>query len=151
MIILRTFSKKNKESKGGGRKLSEYDSHRGLGRSFLLGGPGGAAGAYLTKEEADKLAAEGKNDREIINRVADSGTKKGALIGAGLGAAAGAAGGRLLGNAIGLKGYGAQKAVTGAITGGAWGALGGRLGAKKNARVRLAKERADRLRDEYER
>ena len=123
----RLFSTKD-TTKSKSRDISRVDSHRGLGRSLLLGGPGGAVGAYLTKDEATKLAKEGKSDEEIVNAVGKSGLKKGAAINAGLGALSGVQGG--------VKG-----ALAGAGGAAISGGIGGLLGARKNAKTRLRKYR----------
>lgn len=115
-------------------KLSNIESHRGLGRSLALGGFGGAVGGYLGKREADKLDRQGKSDEEIIEGASEKGGKIGAIAGALQNGAISAAANRSLG--MGLVG-----AASGAVGGG----LGGYLGARKNTKKRLSERR--RLRE----
>lgn len=92
-------------------KLSEINSHRGLGRSILLGGgimPGAIAG-YVGKKAAEEADEQGLSDWEIKKAATNKGAKAGGL-GSGL-------------------------------SGAAIGALGGYLGAEKNTRTRLKKRR----------
>lgn len=146
MIIVRqgTFSKVEKENekkKKSRIKLSDIESHRGLGRSYLLGHIPGAIGGYVSKGVADDADAEGLSDKEITKKA----SKAGALVGGGTGTALGLAGG--LKSAEVLRRHGAlnnkyAKAawIAGStIASGAGGALGGYMGAKKNAKTRLNK------------
>ena len=121
--------------------LEDVNSHRGLGRSIILGaGPGGAIGGYVGKKAADKADKEGKSDREIKEIAGKSGAKYGAAAGAGIGLANAArraafAGKGNVGRAL-LYGTGAA-AVLGGL-----GALGGYAGARKNTKKRLEKRAA---------
>lgn len=120
--------RKKRSEKRKGRKLE--DSHRGLGRSLILGGViPGAIGAYTTKQQAEDDFREGYSEDEIVKRAGIRGAKRGAIAGGALGVAGGLAS-RNIGMAA-LSGAG----------GAAWGALGAHLGAKKNARVRLEKSK----------
>ena len=138
------------EERAEARKGKELqDSHRGLGRSLILGGPAGAAGAYMTKGKVDEDYAAGKSEKEIVSNA----SKRGALGGAGIGAGV-ALGSGLVNykkNVAALTSLGADRTIAGKITkaaipigvaaGAGLGALGGSLGAKKNARTRLRKDR----------
>ena len=121
--------------------LEDVNSHRGLGRSIILGaGPGGAIGGYVGKKAADKADKEGKSDREIKEIAGKSGAKYGAIAGAGIGLAnatrrAALAGKGNVGRAL-LYGVGDTAVLSG------FGALGGHLGAKKNTSRRLEKRAA---------
>lgn len=119
------------------RGLRLQDSHRGLGRSLLLGGPEGAYGAYISKGGVDEDYENGLSEAEIVNNAANRGAKWGAGIGGGFGLLGGTAKAainpRNPRNAIAPITYGSY----GAIGGG----LGGYFGAKKNARTRLDKPR----------
>lgn len=118
MIVKRIRFYSDGEKKEKRIKLSDIESHRGLGRSLLLGGLQGAVGGYAGKNEADKADEEGASDSEIIRRAGKKGLKIGAATGAGLGTLAG-----------------------GTMLGAGTGALGGHLGAKKNARTRTERRR----------
>lgn len=109
--------KKNKIS------LDKVDSHRGLGRSLLIGGVPGALGAYTGKSAANKADKEGKSDEEIVEAASKRGRKAGAILAGAVGAAGAAP--QL------IKVYGGKK--------GALGAAAGHFGAKKNAKERLKK------------
>lgn len=107
-------------------RLGDIHSHRGLGRSLIIGGPSGAIGGYIGKLKAEDLDDEGKEDHEIIKGA----SKTAAKVGAGLGAAEGLASfGR----------YGAGPAVLGSVVGAGRGAAGSYLGARKNAEDRTMK------------
>lgn len=145
------------------------DSHRGLGRSLVLGGLEGALGAYGTKDQVDEDYRKGLSEEDIISNAGRSGRNKGALIGGVTGAAAGGGLGYLLGKSANMGGdeliemlngketaeskflknlspkkaalLGAGVLGTGvALRGG----LGGYFGAKKNARERLDLPRVER-------
>ena len=134
----RIFSVKDEEEEEKPKKrskLSNYDSHRGLGRSAILGGLGGMIGGYASKKEADKADREGKSDEEIV----EAATKKGRRIGAIAGGATGALAGANYLAALGKKGIIPALGATAGAAG--WGALGGHLGAKKNAKERLKKRK----------
>lgn len=140
MIVKRIRFYSDGEKKGKRIKLSDIESHRGLGRSFLLGGFQGAVGGYAGKKEADKADEEGASDSEIIRRAGKKGLKIGAATGAGLGAISylpyAAAASSPIGGAKGIA------AGLGTLAGGTMlGALGGHLGAKKNARTRTERRR----------
>lgn len=131
--------------------MEDVESHRGLGRSLIVGlpsGPGGAVGAFLGKKKADKLDAEGKSDKEILKGA----TKHAAAAGAGIGA--GLVGGKMISDAIILPKGMKKAAVVGKIvplaaaTG--FGALGGYLGAKKNTKTRLEKRKYRKIDDDDE-
>ena len=140
---IRLYSKNDDEGKNKKRKvyLEDVNSHRGLGRSIILGaGPGGAIGGYFGKKAADKADREGKSDREIKEIAGKSGAKYGAAAGAGIGLANAArravfAGKGNVGRAL-LYGAG-NAAVFGGL-----GALGGYAGARKNTSRRLEKRAA---------
>lgn len=143
------FSDEERAKERKGRKLE--NSHRGLGRSIILGGGvPGAGGAYLAKKGMDKDWEEGKSEKEIVSNA----TKKGAATGAAIGAlGTGISGALLRKRAIGnLTAMGATASVAkklanrniaSSIAGSAaLGALGAGLGARKNAKSRLEKTRA---------
>lgn len=121
--------------------LSKVDSHRGLGRSLLIGGPVGAIGAYTGKGAADKADREGKSDEDIVRAA----SKRGRLVGAGLGAVAGAGAAAAGAGTELLKKANPKLAKSALITAGSLGALNGAVlggaaghfGAKKNARERV--------------
>lgn len=73
-------------------KLSDYETGRGYGRAYLLGGISGAAGRYAGAKEAEKLSDEGYADDEVLSRSTKKGRRVGALTGLGIGAGASAAG-----------------------------------------------------------
>lgn len=129
-IIKRFSSEEERAARKAKRKGIELeDSHRGLGRSLILGGgPGGAAGAYLTKSKAERDWEEGESEERIVKNAGNRGIKYGAGIGAGVGLLSGG--------------------VPGVVGGATLGALGGYLGARKNAKTRLAKTRAKMRRDD---
>lgn len=140
----RIFSVKDEEEEEKPKKrskLSNYDSHRGLGRSVILGGLGGAIGGYASKEAADKADREGKSDEEIVEAATKKGRRIGAIAGGATGALAGA-------NYLALGKKGIIPALGATVGGTGLGALGGHLGAKKNAKERLKKRKlADSDRD----
>lgn len=82
MIVKRIRFYSDGEKKEKRIKLSDIESHRGLGRSLLLGGLQGAVGGYAGKNEADKADEEGASDSEIIRRAGKKGLKIGAATGA---------------------------------------------------------------------
>ena len=130
----RIFSKKNKKKRER-VDLEDVESHRGLGRSLLIGGLPGAVGAYTGKDAANKAAKEGKSDEEVVKAA----SKRGRNVGAALGAAG------TLAAIPSLKYLPKKKAIAlGALAAagnvGA-GALAGHLGAKKNTEDRLKKSR----------
>lgn len=144
MIVKRIRFYSDGEKKEKRIKLSDIESHRGLGRSLLLGGFQGAVGGYAGKNEADKADEEGASDSEIIRRAGKKGLKIGAATGAGLGAISylpyAAAASSHIGGAKGIAtGLGTLAGST-MLSAGA-GALGGHLGAKKNARTRTERRR----------
>lgn len=143
MIVKRIRFYSDGEKKEKKIKLSDIQSHRGLGRSLFIGGLHGAVGGLAGKNEADIADEEGASDTEIIRRASKKGAKVGGAVGAGMGAAssipyviAGAKGGGIKGAAFGLGSMAGLTAI-----GGAQGALGGYLGANKNARKRTEKRR----------
>lgn len=145
MIVKRIRFYSDREKKEKRIKLSDIESHRGLGRSLLLGGLQGAVGGYAGKNEADKADEEGASDSEIIRRAGKKGLKIGAATGAGLGAisylpyaslASSCAGGGAKGIAAGIGTLAGGTMLSSGV-----GALGGHLGAKKNARTRTEKRR----------
>lgn len=143
MIVKRIRFYSDGEKKEKRIKLSDIQSHRGLGRSLFFGGLHGAVGGLAGKNEADVADEEGASDAEIIRRASKKGAKVGGAVGAGMGAAssipyiiaAGSHGG-VKGAALGVGSAAGLTAV-----GAAQGALGGYLGAKKNARKRTEKRR----------
>lgn len=143
MIVKRIRFYSDGEKKEKRIKLSDIQSHRGLGRSLFLGGLHGAVGGLAGKNEADVADEEGASDAEIIRRASKKGAKVGGAVGAGTGAAfsiphiiaAGSHGG-VKGAALGVGSAAGLTAV-----GAAQGALGGYLGANKNARKRTEKRR----------
>lgn len=143
MIVKRIRFYSDGEKKEKRIKLSDIESHRGLGRSLLLGGFQGAVGGYAGKNEADKADEEGASDSEIIRRAGKKGLKIGAATGAGLGAISylpyAAASSRIGGAKNIAAGLGAL--AGGTMLGAGAGALGGHLGAKKNARTRTERRR----------
>lgn len=144
MIVKRIRFYSDGESKKKKIKLSDIESHRGLGRSLFLGGLQGAVGGYAGKNEADAADEEGASDSEIIRRAGKKGLKVGAATGAGLGAVSylpyAAVAGKSLGGAKGVA-AGLGTLAGGSLLGAGAGALGGHLGAKKNARTRIEKRR----------
>lgn len=122
--------RKERAKKREGKHLG--DSHRGLGRSVILGGLGGTLGAYTTKEDAEADYKKGYSEGEIVRRASKRGGKRGAILGAGIGAASGLASAAITKNPSGLLYIPANAA---------FGYLGGSLGAKKNAKTRLADKR----------
>lgn len=143
MIVKRIRFYSDGEKKEKRIKLSDIQSHRGLGRSLFFGGLHGAVGGLAGKNEADFADEEGASDAEIIRRASKKGAKVGGAVGAGMGAAssipyiiaAGSHGG-VKGAALGVGSAAGLTAV-----GAAQGALGGYLGANKNARKRTEKRR----------
>lgn len=144
MIVKRIRFYSDGEKKEKRIKLSDIESHRGLGRSFLLGGFQGAVGGYAGKNEADKADEEGASDSEIIRRAGKKGLKIGAATGAGLGAISylpyAAVASSHIGGAKGIA-AGLGTLAGGTMLGAGAGALGGHLGAKKNARTRTERRR----------
>lgn len=122
--------------------LEDVNSHRGLGRSIILGaGIPGAVGGFVGKKKADEADREGKSDREIKEIAGKTGAKTGALVGGALGLA-----NTLSGAAGSPKGYVGRSIAygLGATAGlGGLGALGGYLGARKNTSRRLEKRAAE--------
>lgn len=149
MIVKRIRFYSDGESKKKRIKLSEINSHRGLGRSILLGGgimPGAIAG-YVGKKAAEEADEQGLSDWEIKKAATNKGAKAGALLGGGLGLATGLSSSAAVARAtkeLGIKG-GTATALAGGLgaglSGAAIGALGGYLGAEKNTRTRLKKRR----------
>lgn len=143
MIVKRIRFYSDGEKKEKRIKLSDIQSHRGLGRSLFFGGLHGAVGGLAGKNEADVADEEGASDAEIIRRASKKGAKVGGAVGAGMGAAssipyiiaAGSHGG-VKGAALGVGSAAGLTAVSAAQ-----GALGGYLGANKNARKRTEKRR----------
>ena len=125
VIRYKTFSDKGKDRPA----LSTVNSHRGLGRSFLLGDMTGAAGGLAGKMKADDLDAMGMTDEAIIRRS----SKHAAKVGSALGAAKGAAVGALASGPVGI--------IPGAVAGGIFSGAGAYLGAKKNAQTRIKKRK----------
>lgn len=143
MIVKRIRFYSDGEKKEKRVKLSDIQSHRGLGRSLFFGGLHGAVGGLAGKKEAVVADEEGASDAEIIRRASKKGAKVGGAVGAGMGAASSipyiiAAGyhGGAKGAALGVGSAAGLTAV-----GAAQGALGGYLGANKNARKRTEKRR----------
>lgn len=148
MIVKRIKLYSEKEEKRVKRiKLSEINSHRGLGRSLLLGGGPGAVAGYVGKKAAENADEQGLSDHEIKKAASTKGAKAGALLGGTVGVACGlknAALSQRVAKHLGVK-RGAGTALAGAVgtglSGAAVGALGGYLGAEKNTRTRLKKRR----------
>ena len=161
--------KSDKEERGERKKRAEKrerkelkNSHRGLGRSIILGGVlPGAIGAYTTKDDTDKDYKKGYSNEDIIERAGKRGAKRGAIIGAGTGLAS-ATGGVLLANGISdrlapkMAEYGLQapkfrisgmKMARNTAVAAGLGALGSYLGAKKNAKSRLQKTEKNKKKD----
>ena len=86
MIIKRIRFYSDGEKKERRIKLSDIQSHRGLGRSLFFGGLHGALGGLAGKNEADIADKEGASDAEIIRRASKKGAKTGGAIGGYLGA-----------------------------------------------------------------
>lgn len=130
----RYYSEKKKKKKNK-ISLDKVDSHRGLGRSLLIGGVPGALGAYTGKSAANKADKEGKSDEEIVEAASKKGRKAGAILG-------GAAGTIYAAPQL-IKVYGGKKGALGAAAAGAlsagFGAAAGHFGAKKNTKERLKK------------
>ena len=126
--------RKERAEKRKGRELK--NSHRGLGRSLIIGGTlPGAIGAYTTKSDTEADYKKGYSEEDIIRRAGERGAKRGAIVGGALGLAGSAASAHILGpKALAM-------APLSAAGGAALGALGSHLGAKKNAKVRLHKSR----------
>ena len=134
MIVKRIRFYSDGESKKKRIRLSEIKSHRGLGRSMLLGGgimPGAIAG-YVGKKAAEEADEQGLSDWEIKKAATNKGAKAGALLGGGLGLATGLSSSAAVARAAKELG----------IKGGTATALAGGLGAEKNTRTRLKKRRA---------
>lgn len=149
MIVKRIRFYSDGESKKKRIKLSEINSHRGLGRSMLLGGgimPGAIAG-YVGKKAAEEADEQGLSDYEIKKAASTKGAKAGAMLGGGLGLASGLSSAALsqrIAKQLGVKGGTAAALASAAgagLSGAAVGALGGYLGAEKNTRTRLKKRR----------
>lgn len=169
MIILeRLFSKRNKEKKDKRNRiaLEDVNSHRGLGRSAILGALApGMIGGYVGKKAANKADKEGKSDEEILKKAQKTGAIGGAIPGVALGAGTSLVGSHVYNkygpkivdtinaalkdqgydddvnikfNKLG-KGSRAKKALIAAGLAGGFGALGGYLGARKNTKKRLEK------------
>ena len=143
MIVKRIRFYSDGEKKERRIKLSDIQSHRGLGRSLFFGGLQGALGGLAEKNEADIADKEGASDAEIIRRASKKGAKTGGAIGAGLGATTSIPYAISLGAHGGVKGaaLGLGSALGATAVGGAHGAIGGYLGANKNARKRTEKRR----------
>lgn len=139
--------KKDKSKKKKRRALEDVESHRGLGRSILLGGPSpaGALGGFLGKKKADQLDKEGKSDKEILEGASKHGAKMGAGVGAGL--IAGKAIGEAIASPKGMKKLAISGNIVPAAVVGGFGALGGYLGAKKNTKTRLEKRKYRKVED----
>ena len=134
-VALFSEVKKNKNKKNR-IELRHINSHRGLGRSFILGGgPAGSISAYIGKKKAESLDSEGASDAEIIDKSA----KHAAKAGAALGALSTVAGG-LTGAAVNGR-RGAIRGVGSGLTLGTLATLGGYLGARKNAEARIDKRK----------
>lgn len=131
------FSEKKKEEKKK-VKLRDIDSHRGLGRSYFLGGAQGAIGGYLGKKKAEELDDQGASDEEIIKESGRYGGKTGAIGGAITGGLSAAQIAAIPGLSKRAK---AGIAASALATSTGLGYLGGRLGAEKNARTRTEKRR----------
>lgn len=138
-------------------RLEDIESHRGLGRSILLGGGiggGGMIGGYLSKEKADDLDREGKSDGDIKRGATRHGRNTGAIAGALIGGLGAAASASLINKSSIYRSLGIKAAhpfisgAQGAVSGGLIGALGGHLGAKKNVEKRLAKRKELEGRDD---
>lgn len=118
------------------------NSHRGLGRSLLVGGLSSALAAHSTKKDVDRDVNEGYSDEEVVRRAKKRGTRRGGLLGGIIGGITGGLKGFLAGGPLG--------ALAGAAIGGATAAgitaLGARWGAGKNARSRLEKARVGQSR-----
>lgn len=144
MIVKRIRFYSDGEKKEKRIKLSDIKSHRGLGRSLLLGSLQGAVGGYAGKNEAEKADEEGASDSEIIRRAGKKGLKVGAATGAGIGALSYlpcvVATSSHIGGAKGIA-AGLGTLAGGTMFGAGAGALGGHLGAKKNARARTDRRR----------
>ena len=144
MIVKRIRFYSDGEKKEKRIKLSDIESHRGLGRSLLLGGFQGALGGYAGKNEAEKADEEGASDSEIIRRASKKGLKVGAATGAAIGALSylpyAASASSRAGGAKGIA-AGIGTLAGGTMIGSGSGALGGHLGAKKNAITRTEKRR----------
>lgn len=125
-----TYSEEENSNK---TSLSKVKSHRGLGRSLLIGN-GGFVGGYASKKAANRADAMGKSDYEIEQAAKKTGTRVGAAAGAALGVA-GALMGKKTRNVKGVLSLG----IGGSLASG----VSGRLGAKKNVRTRL-RDRARR-------
>ena len=124
-------SRKETAAKRKGESLQ--DSHRGLGRSLILGGASGAIGAYMTKEKVDEDYDEGYDEDEIKSRAGKRGAKYGAALGAGL-ATLTNSGALIRGNSkTRAMALGGVAGMTGL------GALGGHLGARKNAKEEIGR------------
>jgi hypothetical protein len=138
----RMFSKDSEKKKShNGIYLEDINSHRGLGRSMILGAVlPGAIGGYAGKKAANKADNEGLSDREILKKAKRKGSKVGALAGGLAGAVtsvpfAAAAHHFTGGNKLATAAVPVALSTVGAGV----GALGGYLGAKKNTKTRLAK------------
>lgn len=150
MIVKRIRFYSDGEKKEKRIKLSDIQSHRGLGRALLLGGgivPGAFAG-YAGKRAADEADEEGLSDVEIKKAATKRGAKVGAMLGGATVGALGGLSGVALSHRIAKKlgtkariGVGLASAVGSGLGGAAVGALGGYLGADKNTRTRLKKRK----------
>ena len=81
--VERLYAETAKEEKKKKIGLSPLiDSHRGLGRSLLIGGLPGAISAHAGKRAANKADEEGKSDGEIIREASKAGRRRGMKIGA---------------------------------------------------------------------
>ena len=123
----REFSEEENDEDEDKVYLEDVNSHRGLGRSAILGGYGGAVGGYAGKKYAEKLDREGKSDREIMRES----TKRARRVGAGIAGVGGLA--------VGLGSKMGAKAVPLAVANAAVGGVAAHLGAKKNAKTRMEK------------
>lgn len=132
--------------------LNSIESHRGGGRSIVIGGIPGLIGMSRGKKVADRADKEGKSDTQILKESSRAGAKTGALAG-GIGGAIGGVGIPLITSAVTGGRVSAARlaknAVSSGLVGAGLGSLGGYLGAKKNTRVRLEKRRSinDSLKD----
>lgn len=127
---------KENKNKRNRPELRHINSHRGLGRSIILGGGlPGAISAYAGKKKAESLDREGASDAEII----DKSSKHAAKVGAGIGALSTVAGG-LAGAALNGR-RGAARGVGRGLAVGTLATLGGYLGARKNAEARTDKRK----------
>ena len=150
MIILERIFSDEKDLDKHLVSLKDVNSHRGLGRSALIGGITGhkngstlggasigALSAYAGKKYANKLDEKGASDEKIKSRSALVGGATGLAAGTGAGVISSGALNKGISHAF--KGGGLKNAMPTIAASAIGHAAAGYLGARKNASARLKK------------